>query len=639
MEMADFPVPKAPYLERESVTHVHGSETGRPQGLSQSMDCRYLNAPVLRINTGQMSASLAAALPSMRAKVPASVPIYQSVPHKHSRTLSPPNPQDSPIDLPDIHSYLAGTSYDVSLADSLSHLYRSYCIDVIDAFRKCKEKPFFNHHSAFNGKMTVPIAKIFAMEQLAPWIHESDMRMYKQMIRVVAPLALQEVPEQVWNVFERVSMKLVNHLVSAFEEKCPLHVLVAKVVPAARFANMLKKLKSANAAAMHVAGMLQDELKRSQMWLDLLAMVDPDRVVDESCPPPEILDPVEGILSTDMRKIVNPSEEPVIASAEEDYGYPFTAFRLERIGRDGVLPKLFDGSQPSGPLDRWVQWLDGLAGPFEKHHPQCMTGWHMRFWKSIMTQLGVGGAASYQAWWYLEAFLTNMLDCVAQIEGMLMDESAQREIETREAAKRKQQEDQEHNDVAKSHALSASSATKRKREDEDIGGEERREAPSRSESRTHGGTSDNSEEPKTKSEGGAAGEAAPNSANTQAETNSVANTKHMTAHDGTDDDDDEDMNQIRRSGPLDLPSIHTGSSPMKRLLDFPVSSPMKVQLHIQGMTPARRMPATEQATEHDDSGIDLNHDFLNGPNTDRKLRHSFGFFSDPVEGDGEVVVA
>ena len=531
--------------------------------------------------------------------------------------------------------------------------------------------------------MTVPVAKLFSLESLAPWIQESDMRMYKQMIRVVAPLALQEVPPQVWAVFDRVSSRLVSHLVTAFEEKCPLHVLVAKIVPAARFANVLKKLKGANTAAMHVAGMLHDEKFRTQMWVDLLSIVDPDQVVDESLPPPESLSTVEGMLSMDIKILVNPLNDPLVEAAEHDPSSRLATFLLQHIESTGILSS--DPDESPSPLDHWVQWLESLSEPFEAHHPQCMINWHVRFWKSIMTQLGIGGAQSYQAWWYLEAFLTSMLDCMTQVEGMLMDEPNQRTVDQQEWRKRRQLEARRepHKDMPAGEPDSDDElGRKRKRDEKDMDNE------SRSPKRTVSGSTVKSEgsivehqhqqahQPAERSEGSAEQQshqssgATGNNAATPSSNGINLDGTFSHAHPATsrnpdsqvdsDDDDDEEMATIRRAGPLDLPSINLTSSPLKRLLA--VQTPIR-------LTPGRFL-SKDVLGLHDDSGIDLGTEFERDGDegkegsptklgkkeggrdaerdgygerereqdeTMRKVRRELGLWSDPAEGEVIVV--
>jgi regulatory factor X len=589
-DSADFPLPSKTYAPRpidyDEDTQIAGEPTVTSTKPSVKMDCHYLNTPTVRVRTSNMQIPLVSALPAVRSNLPGTVSSYLGLPSSTTHTtFSPPNSQtDSPIDLPDIHAYLANTTYDRDIATSLSHLYRSYCIIVIDSFRYCREKPFFHHHSAFNGTMTVPISKMLANERLAPWIQECDMRMYKKMIRYIAPLVTQVVPEQVWNMFDHVSKRLVPHLVSAFEEKCPTHVLVAKIVPAARFCHLLKKLKTANTAANHAATMLVDERGRTQMWVDLLACVDPEKVLEDSVPPPECWSAVEGIISGDLKALIAPGDEDFARAAEQDLSSIFAGFMTAAGGGGGLMgPTTENEEMALSPLDGWIQWLEKLPLAFPKHHPQCLINWHNGFWKSIMTQLGIGGASTYQAWWYLEAFLNNMLGWLTQMEGLLMDETQQKDLEEREVSKKRQDEYLEITERSLQMDGSDGGDRKRKRYGEDVGGEER--SASRA---SHTSESSNGRETESR----------PQTA--------------MTSNTGLDGAaDDHELDELSNEAPLDLPSIDT--SPQKR-----------------------------QHQAHDDSGISLDVDIegeVNGGDDQlKRLKKEWGIMSDPADADGHVVV-
>ncbi len=593
-DTADFPPPSKTFGPRSTdqfPSNRIASQTLSPNTKPQpKMDCHYLNTPLIRMRSPNMSMTLVSSLPAVRSNLPGTLSSYLGLPSPTSHTSPlPSNSQtDSPIDLPDIHSYLGNTTYDRDVANSLSYLYRSYCIIIIDSFRYVREKPFFHHHSAFNGTMTVPVSKLLANERLAPWIQECDMRMYKKMIRYVSHLVTQMVPENVWKVFENISNKLVPHLVGAFEEKCPTHVVVAKIVPAARFCHLLKKLKATFTVANQAGNMLTDERGRSQMWIDLMTCVDPQRVVEESMPPPECWNSIEGITSHDIRSLIAASNEEYVRVVEQDPSNGFACFiaSSHNAGLRGLMEPLTESEDtPQSSLDRWIQWLERLHLAFPKHAPQCMINWHNAFWKSIMTQLGANGASTYQAWWFLEAFLTNMLGWLTQMEGLLMDETQQKDFEEREAAKRRQDEYLESKERSLGlHRAVSTAASKRKRSEEDVGGEERSASRASNTSQSSNGEDV---------------ESRPQTAVTSA-----------TGLDGPADDND--LEELGNGALLDLPSIDT-SSPQKR-----------------------------QHQAHDDSGISLDIDIegsgSGGEDQMKKLKREWGIMSDPADADGHVVV-
>ncbi|KAJ9612421.1 hypothetical protein H2200_004018 [Cladophialophora chaetospira] len=581
METADFPAPSAAFLSKEAGTALDETPTlAEPQ--TDRLDCKYINTPTIRFSAKSMPGNVVAALPSIRRHLPGSMATYLGMPTTNSLSQSATSSQDTPIDFPDIHQYLDGEIYDAAIANALFHLYRSYCIDVIDAFRKCKEKPFFNHHSAFNGKMTVPVSKVFSMPCLAPWIQECDMRMYKQIVRFIAPLALQNVPDVVWNVFDRVGSKLVGHLISAFEEKCPVHVIVAKIVPAQRFVSVLKKLKGANAATLQLNQMLEDPQQRTQMWLDLMAIVDPEQLLEDSMPAPENIGKVRGMLKHDMRPLVDPVDDVLVRAAEDDPTSAYVNLLNDDATADFGILLQEAADDPNSLLERWVSWLEHLPQLFEGHHPQCMVDWHTRMWRSIMTQMGRGGARSYQSWWFMESFTTQMLDWMTQMEGLLLDAQMQQIADEREQEKRKECQAQPDDSFR---------AMKRKRTEEDV------------ELDTKAQVEQNARAPKKVA-------VATISSPTLPPTRAVDEATAAIDDDATD----ADLDELRHGGPLDLPSFHTG-----------LTSPVK-----------GRVPGP-----HDDSGIDLGLDVdVEGEKEARRFNKKDWFLSsDPADPVGLGVMA
>ncbi|KAF7846538.1 hypothetical protein BT93_L4185 [Corymbia citriodora subsp. variegata] len=594
METADFPAPTAVHVPRMAPVQPKRSI----DRTITKLDCQYANTPVIRIDKYQMSNALVNALPSIRTNMPATLSTYMAMPSE--RTLSQPTPslQESPIDLPDIHEYLVGTNYDHHLAKLLHDLYKSYCIDVIDAFRKCKDKSFFNHHSAFNGKMTVPVSKIFNMECIAPWIQECDMRMYKSILRYMTQLVVQAVPDAVWNAFDRIGSRLVSHIAFSFEEKCPQHVVVAKVVPAARFVALLKKLQLAQAATVSASRILEQPSMGTQMWLDLLAMGEASALIQDSTPPPESIQIIQGILKHDIRVLLSPLPDALVPAAEQDPTSAYAAFYQDPLQYPSLLSSA--GMMPHDMISRLVLWLENLAVAFEGHHPQCMIDWTTRLFRIIMTQICQGGGTSYQAWWCMDNFANQMLSFMTQLEGFLLPAEEQVKHDAKEVEKN-----------AQYTATLPPPQLKRKRTSLNVGGDTR-SRPSPALPQDNGNESFS--------------EVARNLNLNLAPPQRLQPTN--TIHDHELDIDTE-MAEI--NGPtLDLPTFRTGfTSPMK---------PM--HLHdLRGPTPAK------PGHQHDDSGIEMSllEDGKEGDTSKSGKKHfsSRDWFlsSDPVQPVGQGVGA
>lgn len=551
METADFPSPHiiaAPRTFPKSLPRQTGP-------LQHKLDCKDINTPLIRISRNAISTPLSNALPSVRPGMPGTVATYLAMPSKTTLCQPLPSSQESPIDLPDIHEYLAGVTYDHHIAKLLQDLYRSYCIDVIDAFRKCKDKSFFNHHSAFNGKMTVPVSKLFNLECLAPWIQECDMRMYKQILRYMTPLVLQDVPEAVWNAFDRISQRLVSFLIASFEEKCPPHVVAAKAVPAARFTNLLRKLRSAQTSTLQLNRMLENPQTRQQMWLDACSALDPDLILQECNAPPESLSAVQGVLKHDLRSLLGPDPDPLVEAAEQDPTSSFARLFQDPSPSEGLLS---EEDYSSDLLVRLVAWLECLPTAFEGHHPQCMLDWQVRFFRAILNQFGASGAISYQSWWYFDNFVHQMLSFITELEGLLLSSEDQKALDQREAEKK-----EEHTNTFDQFNLEE---RKRKRSLVDVGGDDRTKSPVLSPPNTAGADT----EPEPDSARSASFPVpVQNKATTLSGPLILTPTTELpppivVQSAPAADEDDDDMAEIARGGPLDLPSFKTGfTSPLK----------------------------------------------------------------------------
>jgi regulatory factor X, other len=613
-DTAEFPAPSASFGALSADLSTRYNIYPPPTRTNGKMHCEKSNAPLLRIPTSNMSLPLVACLPSIRSSLPATLTTYLGLPSSISHTSPSLSQTEAKIELPNIHPYLADVHYDPPIADSLSSLYRSYCIMVIDSFRFCREKPFFHHHSAFNGTMTVPVAKLLAEPRLAPWIQECDMRMYKKMIRYIAPLVTQVVPEPVWAMFDRVSTRLVTHLVGAFDEKCPTHVVAAKVVPATRFCNLLKKLARVNQVANSVAPLLSEERTRSQMWADMVTLVSPERLLDESMPSPECWTAVERNLRDQMRALLTPLDEEALQPIEAEESTDWSQYFINT-----PLSDEFNLTQPmnEGSLDRWIQWLERLPEAFEGHHPQCIIDWHTRFWDSILTQLGMGGAQSYQAWWFLKAFLCNMLGWMTQMEGLLLPESEQRRVEGVEKEKRIQDEGWSSSNHTRSTSLGSAPNLKRKRTDEDVGGDER--AAMRSTS---------TDEAQYMSR--------------MRQTSDVNQTRTSASMEATSADEEEgEAHEMEKEDemdhpPLELPSIETAALPKQPNHQAHDDSGISLDAEIEDGTEG----AGEAASANDKNNAAAAADGEREKERlkQKRLRREWGILSDPADAMGDVVV-
>ncbi|KAL4865459.1 hypothetical protein BDV12DRAFT_174560 [Aspergillus spectabilis] len=317
------------------------------------------------------------------------------------------------LQLPDINDYLPANT-DSKVAAALAALYRSHCISVIDSFRYCKERNLLRYFSAFHGTLTVPVQKLLTHPNLAPWIKECDWLMYQKMIAFVAPLTTQVVPKLVLDAFNSISQRLTTHITDTFKTQ-PVHVSLARLIPAHIFCNLLRHMLDVNQSANAAAAWLCHPDNRDQMWLDFKTLVDPKEMITRANIPSCAEQATERILEHDIRALLapvadlNPSastpffSQPDTQESTEAHKFPVN----ESVGDEYNFP------------DKWITFILNLAHIFPQHRTQCIIQRVDALWDCVLRRLTLGGAQSFSAWWMTKVFFHEMMLWQAEKGGFM----------------------------------------------------------------------------------------------------------------------------------------------------------------------------------------------------------------------------
>ncbi|KAL9128663.1 MAG: hypothetical protein Q9217_002691 [Psora testacea] len=323
-------------------------------------------------------------------------------------------PDDAPIELPDLQGYLpAGTDPDAAAA--LKALYRSHCVSVIDCVRFCKEKSFWHHFKSLHGTLTVPVQKLFAHPDVAPWIRECDWHMYQKMILFVSPLALQVMPELVTNAFHSISDNLGRHILNIFNSH-PQHVRDAKHGPAVIFAGLLGRLLRVNAASHAAAHILGNDVTRNQMWHDWVYHVKPT-IVAETCLPGIGYSRTIQILTNDLRDLLSPlgmisypGMQQIYATAASDSHNTFPHLNA------------LDDSSTSSVLDRWINFLQSLPSRFPDANARTLLHCVSDVGTAALRDVTMATAVSFGQWTVTKVWVDEMMHWLAEKGGFLENE-------------------------------------------------------------------------------------------------------------------------------------------------------------------------------------------------------------------------
>lgn len=323
-----------------------------------------------------------------------------------------PYREDEPISLPDIYNYVPpGTDPDA--ANALVALYRSHCVSVIDCFRFCKEKMLWHHFTSFHGTLTVPVQKLLAHPDIAAWIKECDWLMYQNMVRFVAPLALQVVPHRVLDTFRAISNKLTHHIAITFQN-LPQHVRDAKLSPAIPFAGLLDRLLRVNATAHAAANMLTSDANREQMWQDWCLHVKPRKVVESALATTGFYRTL-WILTRDVRNLLGPLQ---CISWEGMEGCYHKANREAPpdFSQHGH-PEHDDSTE--GVLDRWTDFLYSLPSQFPHADARELIDRISQVCNAALRDITMAQALSFGSWWITKCWIDEMLMWIAEKGGFM----------------------------------------------------------------------------------------------------------------------------------------------------------------------------------------------------------------------------
>jgi regulatory factor X len=311
---------------------------------------------------------------------------------------------------------------DTDTAEALTALYRTHCTSLIDCIRFCKEKQFFRLFTSFHGTLTVPVQKLLAHANLAPWIQACDTLMYQKMVRFVSRLTLQAAPPVVINILNNISTNLHAHISKTFAAH-PAHVLQAKLKPAATFASLLHRLIRVNAAAHAAANLLTVDQNREQMWREWVTMVNPKRVMEAELPACGYQE-VYKIMTCDIRGLLEPLSSPPFPDnplfAHDNQAYGYAQANLPTLQQPP--PQTSDQSgqvSTENVLDRWSAFLSSLPSRFPEANTRLLLHCISAVGTAALRDITIMGGASYQTWWVMKIFVDEMALWLAAMGGFL----------------------------------------------------------------------------------------------------------------------------------------------------------------------------------------------------------------------------
>ncbi|KAI9721338.1 MAG: hypothetical protein M1828_005198 [Chrysothrix sp. TS-e1954] len=334
----------------------------------------------------------------------------QDGPQMYTQTLRFTSDQASQADellsLPDISPFVAPKT-DVELAETLVTCYRTHCTSLVDHVRYVRERQFIRLLGTFNGTMTVPVAKLFAQSNIAPWIKWCDWLMYQQIIRFASKLALQVMPPQVFTMLRNISNDLTTHLQRSFRTY-PQHVLQAKLEPATIFAGLIDRLLRVNETAHAAANLLMNDEVRANMWQDFVRNVRSKRVIETALPSCGH-DEAHQIITMEIRQLLEPL--PPFEYLEFGTEYQNAFAKSNCLGSTD--------QRPESIIERWSNFLQSLPGRFPEATTRAILHSLEAVGNAVLRDITVNQATSFGAWWIAKVWVDEMMLWNAAMGGFL----------------------------------------------------------------------------------------------------------------------------------------------------------------------------------------------------------------------------
>lgn len=320
---------------------------------------------------------------------------------------------DDAMNLPNIYQFVpAGTDND--LADALGALYRTHCTSLVDAVRYVKQKSFFRLLGSFNGKLTVPVSKLFAHPAIAPWIKMCDWFMYQQIVRFLSKLTLQVIPAQVFLMLKEIANTLADTLRRNFAQY-PAHVIEAKLEAATVFASLLHRLLRVNEAAHAAANFLINDHFRNAMWQDWTQHVRPKRALESELPSCGYTEGLR-IMTVEMRQLLEPLDPQIMRNAGPDF------LTTPMLFNDGDEERILFGGPTSaeGILERWARFLERLPSRFPQAPTRVLLHTINAVTSAALRDMTISQAGSFGSWWVTKVWVDEMMLWQAEMGGFLV---------------------------------------------------------------------------------------------------------------------------------------------------------------------------------------------------------------------------
>ncbi|ODV64044.1 RFX family transcription factor ASCRUDRAFT_25856, partial [Ascoidea rubescens DSM 1968] len=293
---------------------------------------------------------------------------------------------NTPLVLPSLYPYLP-KNVDYDIADTLYSLYRTHCTAMFESLRYMQLKKLYGLLSSFHGSLTAPVFKLYISEPIVSWVEQCDIIMYKNIIRMLARLVLQNIPEDILDQLRLMTGAYPDKLLTTIHN-LPYKFIIKKLVPAKKFCFLISRLIRASETAKSASKILMNQEDRNSMLDNWSNLVNYKQIVESELPCGELnINRCIEVLKVEIPKLLTFTEDDKNKMKEENDRNSSNQPETSNCERNGKIPpRLFllcmstivtsclkDISLAGGTgfgawwvvrcwIDEWMRWYSELSG-------------------------------------------------------------------------------------------------------------------------------------------------------------------------------------------------------------------------------------------------------------------------------------
>lgn len=303
--------------------------------------------------------------------------------------LKPSSASFEEVKVPRLANYLS-PDVDPDSAATLQALYTSHCRTLLDQLRYMHMKKFFSVINSFIRGLTAPVQRVLKQPDAIRWMADTDRRLYREMLLLLAPLVLQSLPTEVSQGLHALAASLPSQI-----DNLGMHMgdefVAAKKEAAAPFVDLIDRLLRANDAAQNAARILLNGNEVAKMKQDWAAYVTPVAAREAPC----AQNAVRQILLHEIPTLL-------------------VEVKAENANRLTI----------SDALDPWIQYLAGLpkrvVNPLP---PPVFRTVCSAVATAALRDLNRGGCSSFGAWWVLRCWVDEFMAWQLEVDAFLQPEN------------------------------------------------------------------------------------------------------------------------------------------------------------------------------------------------------------------------